>query len=355
MYVENYNMFSQNYEWADAIGTTLEEMCAKETPEEDFISFLSQWDPRGDIDNVLIKIIQCSAVDFQILTCLKNKISIFSSPPEILNKLFIVKNKNKYGLVASYILKMFDYELSLPEIEKLMAEGQRYLYDNDIDVEDAMSFLQNLRGEKDYAPIPPWVNIQDGENLSLLDNAIHGSVEEMSQDQLLEIIERGQEIFHQLDQKDNIQGKDVSLNLSDALKSALSSYSDFEDPDGVLATRLFGPVNRFMDRNCISKPGPCHMLECICLVKEDGFMEDEIIDKKYNNWFIGKCQVCLKKIANLSHALRIPEEDGGWRGCYCCIECIKEDVLIQNEKFNLRVNLMLNALQETGIMDRAKV
>ena len=43
------------------------------------------------------------------------------------------------------------------------------------------------------------------------------------------------------------------------------------------------------------------------------------------SWFKGKCDSCRNFILDISHALRFPNRDGGWKGCYCSFKCLHND------------------------------
>jgi hypothetical protein len=55
------------------------------------------------------------------------------------------------------------------------------------------------------------------------------------------------------------------------------------------------------------------------------------------NWFTGQCDKCPNKIKWKHYALRMPLETGGWRGCYCSFECIRDDI---DEENGIRLRLV---------------
>ena len=84
------------------------------------------------------------------------------------------------------------------------------------------------------------------------------------------------------------------------------------------------------------------MLLCTCLVPEE------------EPWFTGRCQICDDFIMDSSHALRFPNEGGGWEGCYCSFECLTEngDRTLTKEE-NLLIGMMKDSIETYGIMDRS--
>lgn len=333
----------------------LKKLCLnKETTSAVLTEALSELDDLGDIDMALLKLVKFYIFDMELLQCLKTKIDSFSTPVEIIKKSFTIKGVNNFGVIANMILSLFNYELTTIDIEWLMSEADRMNEDFKINIEDAVFYLENKNGQLEYAPVPEWVNIKEGENLSLLNDVITSKPGDISKDQFLEIINQGQDIFYELDQNKNLQSKEISITLQEALETVLSAYSDDKSDEEKNAVRVFGPINRFTDSSCMTRPGPCRMLECICLEERNGFVENDIVDYKTNNWFTGNCDTCVRKIRNMSHAVRFPEEDGGWKGCYCSAECMKKNI-VQEEKTNLRINIMFQTLSNFGIMDRTKV
>ena len=206
--------------------------------------------------------------------------------------------------------------------------------------------------------MPKWVSVKEGENLSLLKTILPGDGAEASREKNTEFIAQAYDLFHEI-KGQKIEGQGNSLNLEEAMQAVLSAYSESENPEQTSAARIFGPLNRMMDRDCISNPysnGPCRMLECICCEFDDVSYGDQKIEGVYSNWFTGKCKVCLRGIRDASHAVRLPLEEGGWNGCYCSIDCIRQDDTVRiNEKLNIRLNNMMFTLDEAGIMDRTKV
>ena len=84
------------------------------------------------------------------------------------------------------------------------------------------------------------------------------------------------------------------------------------------------------------------MLLCTCLVPEE------------EPWFTGRCQICDDFIMDSSHALRFPNEGGGWEGGYCSFECLTEngDRTLTKEE-NLLIGMMKDSIETYGIMDRS--
>lgn len=85
--------------------------------------------------------------------------------------------------------------------------------------------------------------------------------------------------------------------------------------------RIFGPVNCGSWGCKFSPDKKCRMLICLCCENDDGF-ENEDVD-----WFVGSCDFCEDEIFLKESTLRIPLEGGGWKGCFCSFQCIREAYL----------------------------
>ena len=223
------------------------------------------------------------------------------------------------------------------------------------DCRPIIDFFLFKKSQYVYAPVPDWVNIKDGENLSLLMTLNPGKNYEDVEHVVEKLVKKSKDFFYVEEGKDIDTGS-VNLTMEEALMNYLKTSSLEESSDiDHQANRVFGPVNRFPDKNCVSNPnknGPCRMLECLCC-ELDG-------ENDYNyvlyEWFTGSCDNyrCSKKIRNRSHCVRIPVEGGGWKGTFCSFDCMDSSLLFRNKDMNFRIEYMKNALHEDGIMDRTK-
>jgi len=346
-------------EWADDIGNIIDTIYKDKLSEPEISIKLFSYDrTENDIDVIFIKAVKFFATDKEKLCYLAKKLNNLSDIETLLYKFLSIKNNNDYSLTASFLIQCLQIDLSIIQINNILYRARNWHEITGIDITDAVDFLLSIKGAKDFAPVPRWVSINEGENLSLLKTTLPGDGYEASKDRNTEFIAQAHNLFHEIkDHKAKEQG--TNINLDEAMQTVLSAYSESENPGQSAASRVFGPLNRIMDRDCISNPhviGPCRMLECICREFNDVSYNDDKIEGTYASWFTGRCEVCARSIRDLSHAVRLPVEEGGWSGCYCSIDCIMEDdSIISNEKLNIRVNNMMFTLDESGIMDRTKV
>ena len=346
------------YEWADDIGHTIDTIYNENMKEPEISKLLLPFDEERDIDMIFIKAVKDFVADKNKLCFLAKRLNNLSDIDTLLYKCLPIKRNNDYSLIASFLMQCLDINLSVSQIENIILRTRSWHENTGIYVDDAIDFLLNIKGSKDFAPVPEWVSVKEGENLSLLKTVLPGDGAENNKEKNINFIAQAHDLFHEI-KGEKAQGQGNDIDLEEAMQVVLSAYSEAENPEQTSATRIFGPINRISDRDCISNPyfnGPCRMLECICREFNDIVDRDDKIEAQYTRWFTGRCQTCLRSIRDLSHAVRLPVEEGGWSGCYCSVDCIHNDNdIIITEKLNMRLNNLVFTLDETGIMDRSKV
>jgi hypothetical protein len=102
------------------------------------------------------------------------------------------------------------------------------------------------------------------------------------------------------------------------------------------------------------KYGGCRMFLCTEFETQDengepfDFMADD--GREISDWFRKYCDTCNKRISQRHHAVRQPLLHGGWKGCYCSLECLREEV---DDPFSaVMVGRMQEQLNVIGIRDR---
>jgi hypothetical protein len=91
--------------------------------------------------------------------------------------------------------------------------------------------------------------------------------------------------------------------------------------------RQWGPSNPFVSSSKTEEKQSSRMLTCSKFVAEDekDFLYIPSNEEDYMpfDWFTGNCEVekCKKRIRWYHHAVRIPQFDGGWVGCFCSWKC----------------------------------
>jgi hypothetical protein len=130
------------------------------------------------------------------------------------------------------------------------------------------------------------------------------------------------------------------------------------DEDNIILFRILGPVNNLYNQSLdandyiCTKYGGCRMFTCICFDTIDPY--DDSITQNYE-WFLGYCQQCLNRIQNKFWAVRKPLVDGGWIGCFCSWDCVRESI----DKPDIALREIINASEEQlikiGIQERLPV
>lgn len=279
---------------------------------------------------------------------------------EMLTRFLYERNSFNYSVVAENLLYCYQHDLTNSEIEILMQNLNDYIETSrNHQNEDVIKYLQNKRKFDDQGyQKPSWVSIIKGENISLLasvpiedseEDAVFGSIPKEFSDFSLSIV------------PDKKSGeKEFSFSeLSDKTMESIQSYLDIsnkvEREESKMRIgdpfRVWGPINKIVGAECSGAPGgkgPCRMLLCRCLDTE----EDQ--DVETSNFFDGKCDGCSGHIKDISHSIRFPSRNGGWKGWFCSFKCLveKSPHTIHTEE-NILIGIMKQNLETKGIMDRS--
>lgn len=133
------------------------------------------------------------------------------------------------------------------------------------------------------------------------------------------------------------------------LQPVLESQEIYNLKGNIELFRILGPVNPHyntdltLDHICY-KYGGCRMLTCVC------FEHDE--DEPLDDWFTGICQKCGSKLRSRAHAIRKPLKFGGFVGCFCSTECIKDTVILPDMITYLMIDRIEAQLKKYKVQDR---
>lgn len=123
-------------------------------------------------------------------------------------------------------------------------------------------------------------------------------------------------------------------------------------PDGVLDELSPDPCSRH---------GGCRSMTCYHHENWDPATEEKIFADPVGGgnldeleWFTGRCDYykCSKYIRKRHYAVRMPIETGGWRGCYCSFDCVREEVYEDNTVRLYLINRIQSVYENIGIYDR---
>lgn len=258
-----------------------------------------------------------------------------------------------------------------------------YTYALDQDNNIAAGYLKVLMAEtNEFAPIPNWV-YNFGEDLSI-------NLKEYVYEYNPDLLPKARDVLSRLPEikfeEFKLPTKEESINLlteglatsglsqteietsKELLSKEFDSFDDeakmkllqpviesldiFELKGNVDLFRILGPVNPHYDSDLsldhiCYKYGGCRLQTCTCFE----FSDDEN-DIPAEDWFTGVCQECNLRLRSRAHALRKPLPFGGWIGCFCSAECIRESIVIPNILSNLMIDRIVNQLATYKIQDK---
>jgi hypothetical protein len=106
-----------------------------------------------------------------------------------------------------------------------------------------------------------------------------------------------------------------------------------EEQNETTKFKVLGPINPLYTcfPSSLKEEGNSRMLSCNCynrnLLPFTGFSGDPSSfteEEEETNFFTGECDICLKKIADVSHCVRKISKRG-WKGVYCSWACVTAD------------------------------
>jgi len=343
--------------WDNSIKEIIK-VCIKEKLSKDTVQIIiSFWQDFGDLDIIFLILTKYYLIPRNELDYLFENLELSDLKVMIKKSIELIENQN-YSVLANNLISFYDEDLRGDDYIELIEYTRVFQEKTQVDCKSIIAYFIYKKSYYVYAKIPDWVNIEEGENLSLLKTLNPGKSYEDVEDYLEKIVTKAKDFFYIT--PDILENKKISLendeveeiSVKPELDYALLKFltaSSLEESSEIdhKANRIFGPVNRCNTRNCISNPGkdgPCRMLECLCL-------EDDSSD-----WFHGNCDnyYCSKKIRDRSHAVRIPENNGGWKGGFCNFECLEDSLLFKDKDTAYRLETLKNTINEDGIMDRTK-
>lgn len=308
---------------------------------------LSYWHDLGDLDSIFVILVKYYLLSKEDQIWLFEKLEL-SDLETLLKKSIELKDNQNYHILANNLRSFYSYDLDGQQYLNILEYVKEFQEKTQYDCRSIINFYTFKKSQNILALVPDWVNIEEGENLSLLMTLNPGKNYEDVEHIVEKLAVKAKDFFY-------LDGE-INSGLEESLMNYLkvSSLEESKDVDH-LVNRVFGPANRFSDKNCISNPnknGPCRMLQCLCL--ESNFDDENVYS--LNEWFTGICDnySCSKRIKDRSHAIRIPVEGGGWKGCFCCFDCMDKSLLFKDKDMNFRIEYMKNALFEDGIMDRTQ-
>tara|TARA_Y100000592_G_scaffold24136_1_gene37718 strand:- start:2233 stop:3264 length:1032 start_codon:yes stop_codon:yes gene_type:complete len=320
------NEIQDKDEYMNSFGEMVSLMMEINSPTEMVDHILTSWDlSENDADNIFLEALRTFTCSDDELKFLVEKSTTISGINYMITK---IVDSNSFAPLMNVLVRVYKEKLTVNDYLDLKEFLDQYEEATKQQFKHVYSFIEEKLRKTQKKP--SWVTLKDDENLSLLNTTSIGMD-----------LEQSNIILNKLSEEvSNYDIEDESLSL---FASSVSDNINLEQSYDK-SFRVWGPENRFPDRECIGNPdtkGGCRMLRCVCHEEE-------------NEWFTGKCDHCEKIIENISFAVRYPKDVGGWVGCYCCFQCMYEySPETMKAKENARVKNLQLKLKETGIMDRS--
>lgn len=252
-------------------------------------------------------------------------------------------NSQNEDLALKVCEKLDNYiKLSNADIKKLLS----FLVDdeNNTKIKEHLNkktivpyWIKNKK-RKDFKPVPKIPSIKEALDLFMKDieNPDENIINTLKQQYALSTI------------------TDKILMVSHHIKLDLYDDSEIFHRYGPVNTREIDDYDDIdYDNDVCLKFGGCRMFTC-CEFESNKFKNE--YDDNYDDdndyfidWYTEECEVCEKKIIKRHYALRLPLEDGGWKGCYCSFECLRLN--IQNKDTLNRIKTLEDQINNINIYE----
>lgn len=240
-------------------------------------------------------------------------------------------------------------------------------------------FAYQLNTRSDYAEIPSWVkNFTEEEEIPREDELIIPEpgpfifdLPKKNED-VVELLTDGLRLSGKSEEEVELAQSELRKNLvastqqekAQLVHGALKNNARVNLADDEELFALLGPTNTIVDSDLTDDEGLCRKYggcRMLCCIEFEDFLTsgDEVVypidQYKSTDWFTGYCQVCHLRIRRPAHAIRMPLDHGGWKGCYCSERCLRKDIPVKNKLVEELVNEMMIELDKIGIQDRIPV
>ncbi len=99
-----------------------------------------------------------------------------------------------------------------------------------------------------------------------------------------------------------------------------------------LLHRIYGPANPSINPTVKEMLYGGERMFTSLIISNTPILGDIAID-----WFVGYCEMCNLRIRRRWHAVRSPNQSGGWTGCYCSWRCVRDE-LVTPDSFDGTIN-----------------
>lgn len=371
-YVMKIKVNGDREDFFDFAGEICEFIISEKLTSTQARSILEPLDEERDLDNVIVMLCRDFVCSPETVRGIVKLFSDLSGVIYMMTLSFYKASEN-YGVVAENILYSYDHTLSNTDVENLLENLKDYedaSRDLDKNISTIKTYLESKRVfDPETYQKPSWVSLEEGENVSLLTTVPTGNAYDTGEETKFDtLLEDEENFFFEFIKRNKSEDENESFFFSDLPEEVRRSINEFlkggvrmesEESKLKIGTpdRVWGPMNRMLDRDCCSGPdskGPCRMLQCECLETEEETENEIYLPEDGLSWFKGECDSCRKVIKDMSHSVRFPYKYGGWKGCYCSFECMIKlpPYQIMREE-NILINMMKQSMNLHGIMDRS--
>lgn len=284
---------------------------------------------------------------------------------------------------ASIYIQNIETVFGIQPDEEYIRTTIHFLDNSDLDgpgINSIRRFYQNkLDRIAEYAPIPKYIRDFDIQVNTLPRLQEKDVTSDMPTELIAEYL-LGQMDNYDLyvDETDDVTAKDVLIDKINAMSE--SEREAFVvlfkvDPEEIKRIqndrdvfRVYGPVNPYLDTDFSNLRNDEGELDVNLIFGGARMFTDMALEYEpetsvpLDDWFTGYCLQCSKRIRAYHYAVREPIIQGGWRGCYCSWDCIREFVRLDTEQdpdtYNMYVIQMAlikemeDNINEIGIEDR---
>lgn len=237
----------------------------------------------------------------------------------------------------------------------------RQSYSMTRDNQDVIRYIQSKQKALNHSIVarkPKWISLKEDESEEKYNNRELGKVSEEDENvlnEILDFLDKNTNFKQEIKEEGDIAETNpeeiakVMLSLKDNAYPGESEELEKDFP----IERFYGPANTMLGKECCSFPGPCRMFYCVCReFDEDDDYESASPPSDPQEWFIGKCEECEKKIEKFRHCIRFPVDGGGWIGCFCSFDCMRKSRIrpIYDDD-ELRIREIYKILNSIGISD----
>jgi hypothetical protein len=233
----------------------------------------------------------------------------------------------------------------------------RQSYSMTRDNKDVIRYIESKQKALNHSIVarkPKWVSLKKDESEEIYKDRDLGKVSEDDETLLHEIKDF-------LDKNTNFKQEikeagDIAETNPEEIAKVMLALKDnalSDEKEKFPIERFYGPANTILGKECCSLNGPCRMFYCVCReFDDDDDYESAASPSDPQEWFIGKCEECEKKIEKFRHSIRFPVDGGGWIGCFCSFECLhKSRIRPIYDDDDLRIKEIYKILNSKGISD----